>query len=118
MKDNFFMFDVKRGILILRHFKNPFEFLKDKKNNFYYYLTNNGGETWKKKSYKLKTKGLQYQNNEQFLMCEYSDSGEAIITILKPSWNSLPNKRELKDRKLLELRSTDFGKHFTEKDLR
>lgn len=114
MKEHFFMFDENRGILIQKHWVKTNFLLRAPNGRFYYYITKDGGQTWKKKSKKLKTMNPRYENDDHFLKCEFNSKGEVSIYILRPPWASGPDKREIKERILLELRSDDFGNHFSE----
>ncbi len=121
MKEHFYMFDKSRGILIHRYAPKKSKFFdleSPKKNTFTYFLTKDGGETWKRKYIKLNSKWLRYENHEQVMLCSYAPQGEVVITILQPVWNAIQNKRSIEDRKLYELRSEDFGKHFSQRKLR
>lgn len=114
LKDNFFMFDTQRGILIQNR-NNVKQLLNGKtKVSLVYYLTKDGGETWTEKSFPLKTRNIRLENSEYFLKCAYTKNGEINIQVLRPPWASPKGKREAKDRITVTLNSKDYGLSFVE----
>ncbi len=97
LKDNFFMFDSLKGIAVTNWNSSP---------NFIYYLTKDGGNSWEKKSVKMKDKSIRILNSENFTNSFYSKSGEITILIKNPNFENNETK------KLVIIRSDDFGENF------
>lgn len=115
-KDNFFMFDDKRGILVYNTDGFPWRKKKKRKPQFKYYITTNGGKSWKKKSKTLKhAHGLRIQNIAYEMQCRYTPDGTVEIKLMKAPWEAVSGKRSVDDRTRVILTSNDFGKSFDEK---
>ena len=98
-RGDFYMFNEKKGILILNWNSQP---------NFNYMITEDGGESWQQKSYTISRDDIRILNEDSMLTTHYSPSGLVMIR-----FNNHDPKATNKLKSLI-IQSTDFGQTFVE----
>jgi hypothetical protein len=98
-RGDFYMFNEKKGILILNWNSQP---------NFNYMITEDRGKSWQQKSYTISRDDIRILNEDSMLTTHYSPSGLVMIR-----FNNHDPKATNKLKSLI-IQSTDFGQTFVE----
>jgi hypothetical protein len=119
-RQNFFMFDERRGILIAGGGDMMKDLLGKKQKDFQYYTTSNGGNTWHlhKKRLKVIPASARIENYDMVQHCTFDSTGKVDVYVLTEPWNTGAGKRSIEDRKRYRIYSEDFGKSFSEEILK